>query len=304
MESSITNANMIGISQPRHFVQGDGAKTAYEILGEEYMAQRTPIVLVGGMSSVRGDWERLAKVLAINRTVVIYDHRGIGDSTFSPKEVEDFSIELLARDLAALIIHLSFKNVIICGFSMGGVVTQQLLFLPYLPTPTKIPFCVTHVILTGTLTVPFNDKRYGVKINQRSPKARTLQERKEIFDPDWLANPKNAERIGWWLDRMVVGRPLKTILMQGLALRAWNFEGFHQKISKDIPILVIHGERDEIEILRRFPWAKMVEIGQTPGQVETLAFGHHWFEYFHESVWMDVFDGFLSVQNSRYKPRL
>jgi hypothetical protein len=64
--------------------------------------------------------------------------------------------------------------------------------------------------------------------------------------------------------------------------------------------LVIHGELDQVvpfysaqEILRRIPWAKQVEIGCLPGQVENLAFGHLWFEYFDIQVWHDVIETFL-----------
>jgi len=40
---------------------------AYEVLGSEYLGHRQPIVLIGGMSSLRGDWERLATSLAHDR---------------------------------------------------------------------------------------------------------------------------------------------------------------------------------------------------------------------------------------------
>lgn len=45
----------------------DGTKMAYEILGPEHLLRRTPLVLIGGMSSLRGDWQRLANGLAAER---------------------------------------------------------------------------------------------------------------------------------------------------------------------------------------------------------------------------------------------
>lgn len=45
----------------------DGAKMAYEILGAEHLFRQTPLVLIGGMSSLRGDWKRLADGLATER---------------------------------------------------------------------------------------------------------------------------------------------------------------------------------------------------------------------------------------------
>lgn len=53
-------------------------------------------------------------------TVLIYDHRGIGNSSLSPAGDEEISIEILARDLLALLVHLNWKEVALCGYSMGG----------------------------------------------------------------------------------------------------------------------------------------------------------------------------------------
>lgn len=43
----------------------DGAVMTYDILGARHFATgQIPIVLIGGVSSLRGDWERLAHALA------------------------------------------------------------------------------------------------------------------------------------------------------------------------------------------------------------------------------------------------
>lgn len=41
----------------------DGAKLAYDAFGTEHVSQ-TPIVLIGGLSSRRGDWETLSEAMA------------------------------------------------------------------------------------------------------------------------------------------------------------------------------------------------------------------------------------------------
>jgi len=295
----------------------DGAKMAYEILGSRYLGLRQPLVLIGGMSSRRIDWERLATSLADVRPVLLFDHRGMGDSMLSPGKDETISIESLARDLLLLLRHLQWKELSLCGFSMGGVVAQQLLFLPYHPSnPMPLPFCVTHVILAGTLCSVLRDKRYGLRVNKSEPTGPlTLEQKREIarptlvstFDPSWMADSANSGRFEWWLDRMISGgRPTRIILSQGRALNRFDFLGYHDKLSRDIQFLVIHGEVDEVvpfycgqEILRRIPWAKIVEIGEAPGQVESYAFGHHWFEYFDIQVWHDVVEKFTGNSNAR-----
>ncbi len=44
----------------------------------------------------------------------------MGDSTLVSTEDEDLTIELLARDLVALLTHLKWKDVAVIGYSMGG----------------------------------------------------------------------------------------------------------------------------------------------------------------------------------------
>lgn len=48
------------------------------------------------------------------------------------------------------------------------------------------------------------------------------------------------------------------------------------------------------ELVQRTPRAKFVQVGNHPGQVPSLAFGHHWFEYFDIEVWYDVIEKFMT----------
>jgi len=260
------------------------------------------------VSSLRGDWERLSKSLAHVRPVLVYDHRGMGDSVLAGDE--PFTIELLARDLLFLLEHLGWKELSNCGFSMGGVVTQQLLFLPYhSERPTPLPFRVTHVVLAGSLCSQLRDPRYGLLLPPTPNRPLTQQEKLDIaraslersFDPEWFADPRNAERFDTLLPSMISGRPQKVIMKQLRAMNRFDFTGLHEKLPRNMQFLIIHGERDAIvppycgeEILKRIPWAQPVKIGTQYGAVESLAFGHHWFEYFDIRVWQDVVEKFLA----------
>ncbi|KAJ7224114.1 hypothetical protein GGX14DRAFT_350824, partial [Mycena pura] len=44
------------------------------------------------------------------------------------------------------------------------------------------------------------------------------------------------------------------------------------------------------DTVRRIPGARLIKLGNSPGQVPSLAFkfGHQWFEYFDVSVWYNV----------------
>ncbi|KDQ33000.1 hypothetical protein PLEOSDRAFT_1032204 [Pleurotus ostreatus PC15] len=210
----------------------DGAKLAYQILGAQHLgsSSRQPIVLVGGISSTRGDFERLSDELAKSRpgaplhhetdiwlSVLVFDHRGIGDSTYSTEAKDDnITIESMARDLCFLVESLQWDSISICGYSMGGVITLQLLFLPHIVNnPKPLPFKITHVFLTATLTSVLKDKNYGVRLNplptDRELTPEVLREfikpqMELMFDPKWLADASTQARQEWWLSRMLIKR--------------------------------------------------------------------------------------------------
>jgi hypothetical protein len=45
-------------------VFADGAELAYEILGSQHLGKVTPVVMVCGMTAIRGDNDRVTKALA------------------------------------------------------------------------------------------------------------------------------------------------------------------------------------------------------------------------------------------------
>lgn len=97
-----------------YFETADGVLINYTIHREG----RRPVVFLHGwggnqlslvptISSLKGDY-----------TVVTYDHRGFGKSGHP---VKGYSIERLADDLKELLDHLELRDVLLVGWSMGGV---------------------------------------------------------------------------------------------------------------------------------------------------------------------------------------
>lgn len=90
----------------------------------------------------------------------------------------------------------------------------------------------------------------------------------------------------------------------------YDFSPYYSKFPQDIEILIIHGENDATvpfkcgeEIAQRFPQAQFVEIGMSPGQIPSLAFGHLWYEYFDIIAWHNVITRFLE-EGQKEKARL
>ncbi|KAG0694325.1 Alpha/Beta hydrolase protein [Suillus ampliporus] len=288
----------------------DGTQLAYEVLGSDNKGASVPLVFVSGITSCRGDTEKISSLLTKHRQVLVYDHRGMGDSK-APKD-DRFTIDTLARDLLSLIQHLQWSEVALCGHSMGGVIVQCLLFLPFHRTnPTPLHFRVTHVVLACTTFTPNLDPQYGMKFAPR-PKGPLTREimRENVrfsmprnYDPEWFASETNQARIEELIDRGLIGRPFKTIVQQRRAVSRFDFTGCHSRLSPDTQFMIIHGELDEIlpfsnaqGFLKTIPWARMVPVGDRPGSVPHYRFGHDYIEYFNPQVWYGVLEAFLQVR--------
>lgn len=98
-----------------------GRKFYYELHGD---AAGTPLVLVMGMAGSCRGWHALqVPELAPHHRLILYDHRGVGES-------EDpggaFSTADLADDLAAVLEALDVPRAHVLGAFMGGMAAQEL----------------------------------------------------------------------------------------------------------------------------------------------------------------------------------
>jgi pimeloyl-ACP methyl ester carboxylesterase len=83
------------------------------------------VVLAHCWTGDRRVWGGVARRLAdAGAHVVLYDHRGHGQSTL---EIDDVSLEALGDDLAALVDALPAERVVLAGHSMGGMTAQSFL---------------------------------------------------------------------------------------------------------------------------------------------------------------------------------
>jgi len=80
-----------------------------------------PLILVSGLGGNASYWQPNIAALSQNHTVIIYDHRGIGQST---RHEGAYSVELLASDLIGLMDALGIAKAAIIGHSTGGAIGQ------------------------------------------------------------------------------------------------------------------------------------------------------------------------------------
>ena len=102
-------------------VKVDDIDIAYKQLGN---VSNYPIVLINGCCTPMDMWSpTLLKELSSNRSVIIFDNRGAGESTAGTKE---FSINQFANDTIGLLDALRIEKADILGSSMGSFIAQEL----------------------------------------------------------------------------------------------------------------------------------------------------------------------------------
>ncbi len=102
-----------------HATAADGTRIWYDVHGAG-----EPLVLIHGQSLDHEMWDGVYEDLAERHRVVRVDLRGTGGSD-APLD-RAYSMELLARDVLAVLDDLGVGRAHVYGFSMGGKVAQTL----------------------------------------------------------------------------------------------------------------------------------------------------------------------------------
>ncbi|KAL8280764.1 hypothetical protein RQP46_006768 [Phenoliferia psychrophenolica] len=288
------------------FVQpGNRGNLAYKVLGGRVASKAgakpaTPLVMVHGLSAVGlVDWLPLADKLAETRPVLIFDNRGIGGSTLHPeREAEEYRTEDLAGDVEELIKHIGWKEVDLLGFSMGGMIVQQLLVSPH-----QLPFKVRHVVLAATSAkAAHSDLLSAIPSAAPGGVTLTLEDKIKLvtpfihigYDAVFLADPKNKalldQRV---LESVYTRRPGKTIARQVQTIATYDVRKRLQLIPSTLPVLIIHGTKDRSVY---YSERKYLERGIPHAQIAKLPreeIGHMWYDYFTVEYWDSLLCNFL-----------
>jgi pimeloyl-ACP methyl ester carboxylesterase len=122
---------------PTQFVSAGGVDFAYRELGRQNGG--VPVVMLVHLAGVMDNWDpRVVDGLAAQHHVIAFDNRGVGSSSGKPAN----TMEQMADDAIAFIKAKGFKQVDLFGFSMGGMISQEIVL--------KEPQLVRRMILAGT----------------------------------------------------------------------------------------------------------------------------------------------------------
>lgn len=220
-------------------VSGNGVIKVGDIdIGYRAFGRGDPLLLIMGYGSTMNMWEdRLIQALSKNNNVIIFDNRGMGETSAGQK---DFSLEQFASDSIGLIDALKLKKVSILGWSMGSYIAQEIV--------ARYPDRVDKLVLYASTANPNlfpPSKETLSKLNDTSgtPQEQGSRWISLLFPNDWLVS--HGDRI-----KEIFYRPLGTINpesigKQSIAISKWTGLG-EKLVNIKNKTLLIGGKEDVI----------------------------------------------------------
>jgi len=221
-----------GIAEVEKVPVGD-IDIAYRVLG-----QGDPIVLIMGSSSTMDMWDpRFLNNLSSKYKVVIFDNRGMGNTTAPPGK---FSIEEFANDTAGFMAALGIEKAHVIGWSMGSFIAQELAI--------RYPERVNKIILYAgdcggkEAVMPSPQVLKDLTNTSGSPEERGMRLFNLLFPKDWLS--KQPAFYKWFPLPKETSLP-ENIERQTQAIATWP--GACDRLgSIKSPALVVTGAEDVI----------------------------------------------------------
>jgi pimeloyl-ACP methyl ester carboxylesterase len=254
----------------------DGIRIYYEEHGEG-----RPLLMIMGLSANLDWWEpALLARLAENNHVVIFDNRGAG-RTDKPKG--DYTIPMMASDVAGLMRSAGIGQACVLGASMGGMIAQQFA-LDYPEMTERLILCCTNC--GGREQVLAKPEVYEALMSP--PGATTIEDFARaslpINFPDSFLR-ENQEKIEEFIRRFLIApMPAHAFIAQYTALSRWR--DFSRLPEIKSPTLVLTGDSDILIppensriLAENIPGAKL--IAYTGG-------GHLFMAQFPELVAADI----------------
>ncbi|KAF0462070.1 alpha/beta hydrolase [Gigaspora margarita] len=233
------------MSETRFFEQKDGSEIAYRIFESETINNEIPLVLIMGLGGTKEIFMGYEEELAKNQKVIVFDNRGIGESTVVSQS-DPITIELMAQDTTEFIKHLGIKKFNLFGGSMGGHIALHIAL--NIPPDLKLEKLVVGCGFARHPNIEQADKFFQLP-EMNFPK--TVQEQKDwllksekSYADYLLEHPDKFDKIAEYLVSTNDIRPFEICKRQWEAVKKSDLTSRLHMIK--VPTLIIHGEADEL----------------------------------------------------------
>jgi pimeloyl-ACP methyl ester carboxylesterase len=248
-----------------------GQKVAYEDAGAGL-----PIVFIPGIAESRESYSRQISGLSSKYRVIAYDLR-------AAVKTGDYTIRLLADDLAHFLHAIRVSTAVICGHSFGGAVAQE--FAITYPEDTS-----ALVLISAFATLPSaTDERLISWLTPRGGSGggafgwlRTMFGHREI-EPDsyeWLASQAAG-----------VSRGVVEFRLQA----ARSYDATERLAAIGVPTLVVVGAKDREDFLKA---AQVLYDGIPDCDLEVIEGGDHYCPFLRHDLVNAALDEYISSRMS------
>lgn len=221
--------------EPLATIELDGRSLAWRRVGDG-----PPLLLINGYAATSEDWDPTFLIgLAESFQVISPDNRGVGGSELGGEEL---TVDGMATDLEAILDSMAIDRLPVVGWSMGGFVAQRF--------AERRPERVTALALLATdpgAPESFDaDPEVWAKLTDHGGSAREQATRLISL----LFPPPLAAEIDRDFGEMVAEARAQlspaTLRAQEAAMDAWHREPLPRGETPRLPVLVAHGENDEV----------------------------------------------------------
>lgn len=253
----MTTSSARYIDCANQFIDVGGTRFAYREVGP----RGVPVVLFNHWAAVLDNFDpAIVDGLAVRHHVIALDYRGVGGSGGSAP----VTIDEMARDCIAVVRAMGFDTVDLLGFSLGGMVAQDVAL--------KAPALVRKMILAGTGPAGGTGiaKVGAVSWPLMAKGLLTMRAPKTYLFFTSTANGRKAAKD--FLARLQLrksgrdkGPTPRALLRQLAAIKAWGLQAPQDLGRIRIPVLVANGDNDIMvptpnshDMARRIPGAELV----------------------------------------------
>lgn len=240
-----------------------GHRCVYDVTGEGPWL--TLLHSVG--LSTREGWRNQIEPFARRFKVLSFDFRGLGESG---RGVEPLGVETFARDVEALLGHLSITRTALMGVSLGGFVAQSLAL--------RRPDLVSALVLVSTAAKIFEGhagrrEARNRDIRQSGMQAAAAHQLASHFPEDFAA--AHPDVMAWYERHYLANDPESYIaIMEDLG----RFDSTARLGAIRCPVLIVAGDRDNTSVAGRQPLdsaSRLLEL-IPDAELAVIAGAHHY----------------------------
>jgi pimeloyl-ACP methyl ester carboxylesterase len=205
----------------------------------ESVGRGEPLLLITGLGLSGGAWWRTVPVLARRFRVITYDHRGVGRSE---SFTHTYTTEAMADDAAAVLDGAGVDEAHVYGFSLGGLVAQQLV-IRHEARVSSLVLGATHPGRPHAALPALDVMAFFLRRPRMTSEAAVWASVEYNYSETCRRDHPEliAEDVAWRLGQPFVAQAYKAQLVAGMRHCCY---GALDRV--DVPTLVVHGTEDRL----------------------------------------------------------